>query len=143
MLRSSSRQQIQFVTVRRFAFGVVTLFLAVPLHLAAQDSKQVAQSIPDTAAITPALIAKGRDVFRKNGGCYVCHGLQLEGGVGLPLKKATWKNAGGGDLPDIVRVISNGVPGTLMVSRPNGIDQARVVEVASYIWAVNHGKTKP
>jgi mono/diheme cytochrome c family protein len=143
MLRSTSRQQIQFVTVRRCVFGVIALLLAAPLHLAAQDLKPVAEALPDTAAITPALIAKGRDVFRKTGGCYVCHGLQLEGGVGLPLKKATWKNAGGGDLPDIVRVISNGVRGTLMVSRPNGIDQARVIEVASYIWAVNHGKTKP
>ncbi|MEO7967008.1 MAG: c-type cytochrome [Gemmatimonadaceae bacterium] len=117
--------------------------VAAPFAVGAQSAKPIVETLPDTTAITPALIAKGRDVFRNHGGCYVCHGMQLEGGAGLALKKTKWKDATNGDLPALVRVVSNGVPGTLMVAHPNGIDEKRVVEVAAYIWAVNRGKAKP
>ena len=123
---------------------IISLATILASHVArAQGAKPTAEVVPDTTAITPALIAKGRDVFRNHGGCAVCHGMQLEGGAGLPLKKAKWKDAGNGDLASIVRVVSNGVPGTLMVAHPNGINEERVVEVAAYIWAVNRGRAKP
>ena len=98
---------------------------------------------PDTSVVTDKLIAEGRSVFRGHGGCIVCHGQNLEGIVGPTLKAHKWKDAENGDFKAIIRVVSSGVPGTVMVSHPNGVSDDQIVAVAAYIWGVNHGRTKP
>jgi len=98
----------------------------------------------DTAAITPAMVAAGRAVFHGKGTCFACHGMQLEGTQVAPTLKAhAWKDAKGGDLKEIFRIVTHGVPSTVMVAFPGGISKADATNVASYIWSVGHGRTKP
>jgi len=98
---------------------------------------------PDTSKIDDKMISAGRNVFRGHGGCTVCHGQNLEGVVGPTLKAHQWKDAENGNYTAMIRVISNGVPGTVMVAHPNGVTDEQIIQVAAYIWAVNHGRTKP
>lgn len=90
-----------------------------------------------------AAISAGRLVFHGQGTCAVCHGQKLEGGVGPTLKAHAWKDAKGGDEPAIYAVVTHGVPNTAMVSHPGGISDAQAVQVATYVWAVSHGKATP
>ncbi|MFN8582004.1 MAG: c-type cytochrome [Gemmatimonadaceae bacterium] len=101
------------------------------------------KAVPDTSAITEQMITEGRSVFRGHGGCTVCHGQNLEGVVGPTLKAHAWKDAKNGDIAEIVRVITQGVPGTVMVAHPNGVTDAQINAVAAYVWAVSRGKAKP
>jgi len=124
----------------------LTLWLAATFAFAAGNAQAQAKTksaAPDTSIITDKLIAEGRDVFRGHGGCIVCHGQNLEGLVGPTLKAHKWKDAENGDFSAIIRVVTSGVPGTVMVSHPNGVSDAQIVSVAAYIWAVNHARAKP
>ena len=100
---------------------------------------------PDTSAITPEMIAAGRKIYFGKGGCIVCHGSSMEGTPVAPPHKKTegWKDAKDGAFPELTRVISTGVAGTLMVAFPNGIKPNEVVLAASFIWAVNHRGEHP
>ncbi|MHB2034141.1 MAG: c-type cytochrome [Gemmatimonadaceae bacterium] len=101
---------------------------------------------PDTSQITAQMIAAGRGIFHGQGGCFVCHGGSLEGSpVAPPLNKKgkPWLAAKDGTFPEIFRVVTHGVPGTVMIAHPNGISDALATEVAAYIWAVNHHSVKP
>ncbi len=99
---------------------------------------------PDTSAITPAAIDIGRAIFHGKGTCYACHGARLEGTQVAPTLKAhAWRDAKNGEFSEIFRVITHGVPSTLMVSHPGGISQAEALSVASYIWAIGHRSAKP
>lgn len=97
----------------------------------------------DSTAVTEQLIRDGRAVFRGHGGCVACHGAKLEGIVGPPLRAHSWKDAENGEYGAIVRVITAGVPNTVMVARPNGISDAQIAAVAAYVWAVSRGKAVP
>lgn len=123
------------------ATAVAALVLSGARGVVAQSATRSIAA--DTSVITDQLIRDGRGVFRGHGGCAVCHGQKLEGVVGPTLKAHAWKDAPNGDFDALIRVISAGVPNTVMVAHPNGISQAQVVAVAAYIWAVNHGRTKP
>jgi mono/diheme cytochrome c family protein len=97
----------------------------------------------DTAAqITEAMIDAGRKIFHGPGSCFACHGQNLQGTAIAPrLSDSTWKN-GDGSYADIVKIVTNGVPGTAMVSHPGGISDEQLLKVAAYVWAVSHGKAK-
>lgn len=120
---------------------IVALMVAPGSYTRAQSAS--AATPADTSIITEKLINDGRGVFRGRGGCVVCHGQKLEGVVGPTLRPHAWKSATNGDFDALIRVISTGVPNTLMVARPNGISQAQVVAVAAYIWAVGHDRAQP
>ncbi|HEU4642411.1 MAG TPA: cytochrome c [Gemmatimonadaceae bacterium] len=98
----------------------------------------------DSAAVTTKEIDEGRAIFHGAGTCTTCHGEHLEGGPVAPtLREHAWKDAKDGTFPEILRVITHGVPGTLMVSHPGGISDEEATDVAAYVWAVSHGKAKP
>ena len=130
-------------------FGsVVTRLVAVVAALGLTSAAGHAQATgshaaPDSNAVNEKTISAGRNVFRGHGGCVVCHGQNLEGIVGPTLKAHQWKDAENGDYAAIIRVVSKGVPGTVMVSHPNGVTDEQIAQVAAYIWAVNHGRAKP
>lgn len=108
--------------------------------------RQSQAALPDTSQITAQMVAAGRGVFHGQGGCFVCHGGSLEGSpVAPPLDKKgkPWLAAKNGTYPEIFRVVTHGVPGTVMMAHPNGISDALATEVAAYIWAVNHHAVKP
>ena len=97
----------------------------------------------DSSEVTAENVIKGRALFHGSGTCAVCHGQQLEGGVGPTLRAHVWKDAKAGDYAAIYGVVSHGVANTAMVAHPGGINDAQTVQVASYVWAVSHDKAKP
>ena len=102
------------------------------------------EAAPDTTAITPAMVDLGRAIFHGKGTCFACHGGQLEGTQIAPTLKAhAWRDAKNGQLDEIVRVLTHGVPGTVMVAFPGGISRTEALNVAAYIWSVNNRNVKP
>lgn len=117
---------------------VVVAALIAPHRMLAQDVT------PDTNAITPAMVDLGRAIFHGKGTCFACHGAQLEGTQLAPTLKAhAWRDAKNGQLDEIFRVATRGVSGTVMVAFPGGISRMEALNVASYIWSVNHRAAKP
>ena len=103
-----------------------------------------AQSGDTPASVTAAAIDAGRKIFHADGNCFQCHGGNLDGGPIAPaLATGTFKDAKDGSYDAIVGVITNGVPGTAMVSHPGGISDDQLKQVAAYVWAVSHKKAKP
>jgi mono/diheme cytochrome c family protein len=131
---------------RRHAWRNVLFVTAATLLCSTRAHAQKAQPVlPDTNEITKEMIDKGRKLYRGKGGCIACHGMQMEGSSVAPPHRKTsgWRQAQDGALPELLRVISNGVPGTLMVKYPNGISPADAVLLASFIWSVNHRDVAP
>jgi Cytochrome c, mono- and diheme variants len=99
---------------------------------------------PDSTAITPETVDLGRAIFHGQGTCFACHGPKLEGSQIAPtLMPHAWRDAKNGDLTEIFRVATHGVPSTLMVAYPGGISATQARAVASYVWSVSRGKVKP
>lgn len=118
------------------------LLVVIPLCLSRSSLAQ--EVTPDTAAITPQAVDAGRAIFHGRGTCFACHGAQLEGSQLAPTLKAhAWRDAKNGQLDEIVRVVMHGVPSTVMVAFPGGISRADALNVASYIWSVDHRNAKP
>jgi mono/diheme cytochrome c family protein len=123
---------------------VTTLAAATAALIPATSQSQQASPPPATAdSASPAAIAAGRAVYHGAGNCFVCHGANLEGGVGPALTAHEWKDAKAGGYAAILGVITTGVPGTAMVSHPGGISDDDARRVAAYVWAVSHSKAKP
>ena len=102
------------------------------------------QAAPDSVDVTPAMVDAGRAIFHGKGTCFACHGMQLQGTQLAPtLKPHTWRDAKNGDFPQIFRVVTHGVPGTVMVAFPGGITRTDAVNVVSYVWSVTRGKVNP
>ena len=123
---------------RARAFIIVTAVLA-PVSLRAQQADP-----PDTNAVTPAMVDAGRSIFHGKGTCFACHGARLEGTQIAPtLKTHPWRDAKNGQLDEIFRVVTHGVPSTVMVANPGGLSRAEALSVASYIWSVNNRNARP
>lgn len=120
-------------------FGCVAVAaLIVPHPILAQST------VPDTTAITPAMVDLGRALFHGKGTCFACHGAQLEGTQIAPTLKAhAWRDAKNGQLDEIFRVVTHGVSGTVMVAFPGGISRSEALSAAAYIWSVNNRQAKP
>lgn len=117
---------------------------AIPLVMLSGLARHQTPAPPDTAAITPQMVEQGRAIFHGQGTCFACHGAKLEGTQIAPTLKAhAWRDAKNGDFAAIYYVASHGVPSTLMVAYPGGIKPAQALAVASYVWSVGQGKTKP
>ncbi len=115
------------------------LLLLVAAALPYGSAAGQAPAGPDVTAAAAA----GRKIFHGAGTCFACHGGKLEGTAIAPTLRAhKWRN-GDGSLDAIIRIVSHGVPGTLMVSHPGGISDAQLKEVTMYVWAVSQGKTPP
>ena len=123
--------------------GAVTMGLGLFVSpLGAQQLDSVT-TFADSIAARQQAIAAGRKVFQGKGTCFACHGAKLEGTALAPtLRNHKWRN-GDGSLVMILRVLHNGVPNTLMVSRPGSISEAELLAVASYVWAVSRGAAEP
>ena len=114
-------------------FGLVVL-VAVPCrHVVGQTAAK-----PDTAGLDPeksVAVVAGRQIFHGVGTCFACHGAKLEGTIIAPTLRAhKWRN-GDGTLDAIVRIVTKGVPNTLMVSHPGGISRQRTFPSTSWLLA--------
>jgi mono/diheme cytochrome c family protein len=98
---------------------------------------------PDSTMLTAPIVDAGRKIFHGKGTCSSCHGDKLQGGPVAPaLTGPSWRHING-TYAAIIDRVDNGLPGTLMVPHPGGIEEAQVFLVASYVYAVSHGLTKP
>jgi mono/diheme cytochrome c family protein len=124
------------------------LFVCGALCLGAQRAHaQVSDTAkgpePDSTMLTPPIVDAGRKIFHGKGTCSSCHGDKLQGGPVAPaLTGPSWRHING-TYAAIIDRVDNGLPGTLMVPHPGGIEEAQVFLVASYVYAVSHGLTKP
>lgn len=117
---------------------IVAALSGVSRAAAAQDTAR-----PDTAVVTDEITDQGRKIFHGAGTCYACHGGKLQGGPVAPsLLGPKWRN-GDGSFDMILHVLRGGVPGTVMVSHPGGINEGQLLQVATYVYAVSHGMAKP
>jgi cytochrome c oxidase cbb3-type subunit 3 len=84
----------------------------------------------------PAVIARGRTVF--SGLCITCHGAHGEGGLGPNLRDDHWIN--GSQMTDLVRIISEGKPGTTaMQAMKHTYSAADIAAVAAFIVTLRGG----
>jgi mono/diheme cytochrome c family protein len=129
----------------RLALGTVGALLALGANrVAAQvvDTTKRA-AVPDSALLTPQVIDAGRKIYHGQGTCWACHGAKLQGGPIAPaLVGQKWRHIDG-SFDAIVDRIDNGLAGTIMVPHPGGITESQIFMVATYIYAVSHGRTKP
>jgi mono/diheme cytochrome c family protein len=120
------------------ASAMLTLTAASALGLRQQPAP------PDTSAITPARVELGRAIFHGQATCFACHGAKLEGSQIAPtLMPHAWRDAKNGEFAEMYRVVTHGVPSTLMVALPGGISPTQALAVVSYVWSVSNGKAKP
>jgi mono/diheme cytochrome c family protein len=127
----------------RLASGAL-LGLASLLVAAIAASQQRAPTQGDTSAITDAMVELGRAIFHGKGTCFMCHGPQLEGSQIAPTLKAhAWRDAKNGQFDEIFRVVTHGVPSTVMVAFPGGISRTEALSVAAYVWSVNNRRVRP
>lgn len=80
----------------------------------------------------PQAVEAGRGIFRIY--CSPCHGIHAEGGRGPDLSRGVYR-AGEHD-SDLLKVISNGVPGTEMSSFATGLGDENIWRVITYIRSI-------
>ena len=71
----------------------------------------------------------GKKIFDTN--CVACHGGKMEGGIGPNLVDAEWIH--GGELADIVKVVTEGVPDKGMITWGPILGPEKVGQVAAYV----------
>ena len=122
---------------------VTVLLLAAGVRSAHAQAAPAQQPPADTAAATDEVVDAGRKIFHGKGTCHACHGDQLQGGPIAPsLRGPKWRHIDG-TFEAILQRVRGGYPGSVMVAHPGGIDDAQTIQVATYVWAVSHGKAKP
>ena len=78
-------------------------------------------------------VAQGSEIFAST--CAVCHGANLEGGIGLALADAEWKH--GGTPMEVYNIIFNGSPDPTAGMAPWGpaLGPAKVAQVAAFVMS--------
>lgn len=88
----------------------------------------------EVAELTPDLIAAGEAVFTTN--CVSCHKADMTGLVGPNLVDDTWMH--GGELGDIYRTVTYGVPAKGMVPWEPTLGDEKVRQVVGYVYSKSH-----
>lgn len=122
-------------TILRAAMGVALLALVA-------SAPAAAQAIPQGA--TKEMVAKGNEIFHKQGLCYACHGQDAKGLVGPNLTDDVWLHSKG-TYEDIVKQITTGVTkeesksGVPMPAKGgSAISDDDVKAVAAYVYSLSH-----
>jgi cytochrome c oxidase cbb3-type subunit 3 len=84
-------------------------------------------------AITPEAVAAGQEIYTQN--CLMCHGAELEGGIGVALDDDEWIH--GGEAEDVIRIINEGVPEKGMLTWGPILGPEKVNQVAAYVLSRN------
>ncbi|MBW1880100.1 MAG: c-type cytochrome [Deltaproteobacteria bacterium] len=82
-------------------------------------------------ALTDDNIAAGQEIFTTN--CVACHGATLEGGIGPNLIDDEWIH--GGEIEDIVRTVTEGVPEKGMLTWGPILGPEKVGKVAAFVYS--------
>ena len=122
-------------TILRVAISLGALALV-------QAAPAAAQAIPQGA--TQEMVAKGNEIFHKQGLCYACHGQDGKGLVGPNLTDDVWLHSKG-SFEDLVKQITIGVTkeqsksGLPMPAKGgSSITEDDVKAVAAYVYSLSH-----
>ena len=129
----------------RPAVAVAGISLALGIGRAEAQTVDITKrgATPDSALLTPTTLDAGRKIFHGRGSCSACHGDKLQGGPVAPaLVGPTWRHVDG-SFNAILDRIENGLAGTVMMPHPGRITEPQVFMVATYVWAVSHGRATP
>lgn len=84
-------------------------------------------------AITPEAVAAGEAIYTQN--CAMCHGVELEGGIGTALNDTEWIH--GNDSEDVIRIITEGVPEKGMLTWGPILGPEKINQVTAYVLDKN------
>lgn len=79
------------------------------------------------------VVAAGEAVYK--GTCASCHGMNLEGGIGLPLNDDVWKH--GSNPLDMKKVVTEGVATAGMPAWGPVLGEEKVNQVVSYVLSTH------
>lgn len=110
---------------------------------AARFAFQEAQELPE--GVTPEMVDRGREIFRRGGFCYTCHGEDATGlpHIGTDLTDGEWIHSEG-TYEELVETIRSGVRAdrstTGVPMPPRGgarLTDEQVRAVAAYVWTLS------
>jgi len=116
-----------FIAHRSQEAGFEAEMAAAALRWPGEDASDV------TFAMTPENIQAGQKVFDTY--CYVCHGANLEGGIGPTFLDEEWLH--GGTPRDVVHTITEGVPAKGMAPWGPVLSAQEINNVAAFILSRN------
>ena len=130
-----------FTVVWALAYGVHYHFIGnrsqegrLAAEMQAAEVRWPAEAAAATSfAITPEAVAAGEEIFATN--CVVCHGANLEGGIGTALNDTEWIH--GGDSEAVIRVITEGVLDKGMIAWGPILGPEKINQVAAYVLDKN------
>ena len=116
--------------------------LALGVLACVSSAPAAAQAIPQGA--TKEMVAKGTEIYHKQGLCYACHGQDGKGLVGPNLTDDVWLHSKG-TFEDIVKQVTTGVTkeqsksGVPMPAKGgSSISDDDVKAVAAYVYSLSH-----
>ncbi len=110
---------------------------AYAAEIAAAEERWPAPEADELAAsaMSPESLAAGEEIFKAN--CVACHGSDMKGGIGPDLTDAEWIH--GGELEDITRTVTEGVPEKGMLTWGPILGPEKVSQVAAFVYSKSHG----
>jgi mono/diheme cytochrome c family protein len=124
---------------------VTRLGIAVAALALVNAAPAVAQAkLP--AGVTPAMVEKGKAVYKGTGLCFACHGPEAKGAVGPNLADKEWIHVKDGDYAGLVGIITKGITaaeaktgkGPMPAKGGSQITDEDVKAVAAYVWSLSH-----
>jgi cytochrome c oxidase cbb3-type subunit 3 len=89
-------------------------------------------------AITPEAVAAGEVIYAQN--CAMCHGAELEGGIGVALNDTEWIHGHDSEdviREDVIRIITEGVPEKGMLTWGPILGPEKINQVTAYVLDKN------
>ena len=125
--------------IRTVVAGSILFTLAGPV------GRAWAQAVPDSlpGGVTPAMVAKGRELFAGTGLCVACHGFDAKGAIGPDLTDTVWVHPDGSYLSLVARITrgvadSESVTGSIMPPRGgSSLTDEEIRAVAAYVWSLS------
>lgn len=105
-----------------------------PADGAGSEAVEIAAITPDE--ITDEMLASGQEVFTVN--CVACHKEDMTGLIGPNLIDEEWIH--GGELSDILRTVTVGVPEKGMVPWGPVLGQDKIRDVGAFVYTKSHPK---
>lgn len=127
-------------TVTRLGILVASLAVVSAVPAAAQGAAKL------PAGVTPAMVEKGKAVYKGTGLCFACHGAEGKGAVGPNLTDKEWIHVKDGDYAGMVALITKGITaaeaktgkGPMPAKGGSQITDEDVKAVAAYVWSLSH-----
>ena len=118
--------------------------LVASLSVAAAAPAAAQAKLP--AGVTPAMVEKGKTIYKGTGLCFACHGPEAKGAVGPNLTDKEWIHVKDGDYAGIVALVTKGIAageaklgkGPMPAKGGSQISDEDVKAVAAYVWSLSH-----